>query len=197
MDISDDRCSLSLGTMKWSELHIARYLDQELELLDEKNYPHGIAIASLIETNDAYFIFGERWNTSAGKDVWQISMIWWTLQPDEAIVDSYRWFYDHILRELHEEVWIGDQYIFDNKIVGIQRMQNGWIGFIYYLRLNLSKDQCMYMFEQENDEEFQALKFVAKTEVIGFLKDLCFKDWILRRTMGLQIDYLEEIFRNT
>ena len=60
MDISDDRCSLSLGTMKWSELHIARYLDQELELLDEKNYPHGIAIASLIETNDAYFIFGER-----------------------------------------------------------------------------------------------------------------------------------------
>ncbi len=60
MNINDEKCSLELGLMKWSELHIARYLEQELELLDEKNYPHGIAIASLIETNDAYFIFGER-----------------------------------------------------------------------------------------------------------------------------------------
>lgn len=197
MDISDDSCSLSLGRMKWSEQFILKHHKELWEQLDASEYPNGIAVSALIETNDGYFIFGERWDIYATRQTWDIAMIGGTLQPDETQVNSYQWFYDHIVQELTEETGIADQYIYNSMIVGIQRMQNGWIAFVYYFKLTIDSTEILKLFDLREDMEMSALKFVAKTEVIGFLKDLCFKDWILRRTMGLQIDYLEEIFRNT
>lgn len=196
IDISGDGCKIGLWIMRWSEHYVMRYLSKSKALLTEKSLSNGIACSALIETNDGYFVFWERGNNNAGSKGWQIALVGWTLHPDEGKVDSYLWFYDHVLRELQEETGIASQYIYDSKFVGIQRMYNGGIGFVYYLRLWIWKDAVQYLFEQENDGEFQSLKFVPRDEVKGFLENICFKNGVLKRTMGLQIDYLEEIFRN-
>lgn len=197
MDISDEQCCLELGLMKWSEHHIMKKYEHLWEQLMPDQYPNGIACSALIETNDWYYIFGERSQNYGTRIWWAVAMIGGTLQPDEWKVFSYIWFYDHILRELYEEIGIKDQYVYDSNIVGIQRMQNGGIAFVYYLRLQISSDEVQYMFDTNSDDEFRAIQMIHKDKVINFLYTLCYKNWILHRTLWLNIDYIKEITKHT
>lgn len=194
IEISEVSCRLSLGIMKWSELFLIKHYPEIWEQLEEKYFSNGIACSALVETSDGFFLFWERSNKYAGRNGWEIGMIGGTLSPDEWKVYSFQWFYDHLLRELHEEAGVWSEYVQDAKMVGIQRMSNGGIAFLYYLSLHVAKNEVDTLFTQEHDGEFQWLQYIPRAEVIGFLKDLCFEHGILKKTMGLQIDYLEEIF---
>jgi hypothetical protein len=194
INISDEQCSIWLGEMKYSQLFIPKHVPSILEFIDPQYYPNGIAVGTLIETSDGYFIFGTRGKVHAGRQWWEIAMIGGTLQPDETQVDSSQGFVDHLYKEIQEETWVWSQYIQDTKLVGIQRMSNGGIAFTYYIKLLLEKDNVQEIFEKESDEELASLKFLPNNEVIEFLKESSFdKNWNIIRSLGMSVEYIQEI----
>lgn len=197
MLITDDCCHILLGIMQWSQLFVVKYCEDLFTTVEENQFPNGIACGVLIETSDDTFLFWQRSNTSAWRSGGEIALVWWTLQPDEWVVQSYQWFYSHILRELEEEIWILQSHIVYSKIIGIQRMQNGWIGFAYYTKLSISASEANKFFLDRTDDEMKNLLSIPRGEVIAFLYERCYKDWVLTRTLWLACEYLIEIFKYT
>jgi 8-oxo-dGTP pyrophosphatase MutT (NUDIX family) len=197
MEIGEDVCKMKLGIMKWSQMFVVKFCQDLFDTVQEENFASGIACALLLETVDGQFVFWVRNGNSAWKPWWDFALIWWTLHPDEWIVDSYQWLYEHLIRELFEEIWVPASSIQETKIVWIQRMQNGGIWFVYYMQLHCSKDDVKMMFTQRTDDEMTDLYFVDRTSVQNFLHNYCFDNWVCTRTMWLCTEYIEEIFIHT
>jgi hypothetical protein len=197
LDITEETCRISLWVMKYSQLFIPKHVPSLLESIDPLYYPNGIAVGTLIETSDGYFIFGIRGKTHAGREGGEIAMIGGTLQPDETQVSSYQWFVDHLYTEIKEETWVWSQYVCDTKLVGIQRMSNGGIAFTYYVKLLIEKDSVLENFEKDSDEELASLKFLPGDEVIGFLRESsCDEQGNIKRSLGMSIEYMKEILQH-
>lgn len=197
MEIWEESCWLKIGTMNWSLQFTVKFCQDLFFTLDEEVFPSGIACWALIETTDGKFIFGIRNDNTAWRKWWEIAIVWWTLEPSEWIVTSYQWFYDHVCRELHEEIGVSVALIADTHIIWIQRMKNGWIWFIYYLQLSCNSEEVRKLFWQRTDDEMSDVCFVDRNEVVDFLYQYSYENNVLIKPIGLCIDYLQEIFIHT
>ena len=112
-------------------------------------------------------------------------------------METYVWFYDHVCRELLEETGVEASTVADAKIVWIQRMQNGWIAFIYYLALTLTEEEIAAAFAQRSDDEITDLVYIDRVQVRDYLYDACYEDDDLKRTLWLCCEYVDEILKNT
>lgn len=96
-------------------------------------------VSSIIQSIDKKFIFGVRsWdNTIApiggGIDVSEQGFNEQTIPRNQ-------------LKELNEEIGIGEKDIVSHDLIGLDR--HGWVGFIFYTKLNKTADQVEQIFRK-------------------------------------------------
>lgn len=160
---------LKISTVKYSQLRAF----QKLEV--SKNYPteyHTLHISTLgiVITSDNHYIFGFRERSLNNT---KITFIGGGLQPDELEVKKAQDIETNMLKEIREEINV-DSSLIDktefNKIVhAIERMN---IFIIFDIKLKISRDEVLELFENIKDKEHDRLIFVKDSDIKQFSKNL-------------------------
>ncbi|MFZ2154106.1 MAG: hypothetical protein WAV16_02635 [Candidatus Moraniibacteriota bacterium] len=164
----DNKIDISLGEINFSKRIGAREYLNELSVLGRDYYPAGIYLASIIKTNDEYYVMGEL----SGKTVVEsdISLIGGVLSRDEMIIKNSVDIFEMLQRELDEEIYIKNSEISDIYLRAITQTERLNFGFIFCVNLNIDAKDIQDRFVP--NDEIAGVRFCSKKEIKNILRSM-------------------------
>lgn len=185
---------LEVWFVKYRNIWASSIIIDQINNLSKKNRWNGMFVAWLIKSKDNYYILGERSWRYLRKE-WELEVLGWVLQPDDIIVNTVWDIYSCLLKELKEEGWIDKIHIIDKKFLWIIRGTNLNFWLIFFIELNLNKEQIIEKFNESNDLEMKNLVFVNESEIEEFLNNESIKDWEIVNNLWLYSTLSKNIYK--
>lgn len=168
-NVDDIQEKLELSTVSYSTIRGLTY-NNDLSSIPPSSWTNHISTNALIKTSDDLFVFGRRGANSMSK--FKVCFIGGGLQPEERTVDSGRDIFENQRKEMQEELGIDPEQISLMKGIGIIHSAASTVTFIFYSELSIDNSQLLKIFEQNSDDEIEALEFVTEKDLRKFLTSI-------------------------
>jgi 8-oxo-dGTP pyrophosphatase MutT (NUDIX family) len=167
-DIASGSKEIYLSTIKYSQVRGLKH-NVNKSLKSTKFQANNVDTASLILTNDDFFVFGVR--NCNSPSISKMDLIGGGLQENEFVVKDFSDIFKNVLKEIEEETGLTVNDIKIIQGIGIVHSCYSNVLFVFFTKLNKCRTQVQKIFSNNDDDEMVELEFVEKNFLRDYLKD--------------------------
>jgi len=165
-EYNDDALILDVSPVNFKDRFCREKLHDEMVLQGRNFIGAGLAIGTLLQTCDGYYIFGILGDSTMNFS--KISLIGGIV--DDCNMTEGRALEQELIREIQEETGIVRSLISESNIIGLIKGNKGSRVILCHTLLDIDKLQCQHLFEEGSDHEMDRLIYIEKAKLKSFLE---------------------------